>query len=243
MFEQLANVRIHTTDLIATDLVLQINDKTHKAQSDRLSLLHAIVNGQLRIFFPEDPTRLRISCRSQLPRLVATITASEVAAIDDISNIISCSIDELEDVLTERDITDVSWITKPVIDLNEFQELEPSEVLGGASRNDSAEDTYVYRKLSSDSNGASLRSRGVSVTSVDHHRHSQSDLAYEAQQARYQDLIEQLICVAHGETNEDNGYFDNTATFGSPIMDISLYNRRIGAAGEVFVSSIYKANI
>lgn len=172
------------------------------------------------------------------------ITGSSHNATDDISSILSCSIDELEDVLLERDITDVPWIEKPVIHLDDFQSLSPSDILGGLRRDVNTNDFDASIQLSSRSSESSSRSADVVVATMGQRSYSpavaRADLG---QQAKFRDLIGQLICLAHGEVPAGTDHFDSTATFGSSAQDKALYSRRIGAAGEAYVRKMFRTEI
>ena len=112
-----------------TTLVLQLQDRTLEVQSDRIGLHHAVFNDELRVYIPDNLRQQRACRRSQLPGMLAMITGCNPAAKDDISAIISCLIEDLDDIMLERDITDVPWIERPVLDLAELQEDERSDTL------------------------------------------------------------------------------------------------------------------
>ncbi|KAJ8108745.1 hypothetical protein OPT61_g7958 [Boeremia exigua] len=189
----------------------------------------------------------RACYRSHLPRLLANITGSGSDAMFDISAIMSCEIDELDDILMERDIIDVSWIAKPTPNTNEPDTEELS-----AATEDPVEDVVgeIYSPVAADGVAVNIRSTSASLQSSiaprpvtannNHLRHDSVVAADEAratyaQQTQYRQLLERLIALAHGRTDENTGNPETGFAFGALGTDNFVYNRRIGAAGEAYV--------
>jgi hypothetical protein len=250
LFDLLVGLKIHTTDTITTDLVLQLNDGPLKVQSDRPLIYHTDLDGQLKIYVPEDLRDRRACRRSHLPQLLASITGSGLAAINDISIILSCNLDELDEVLQERDITNVSWIAKPIHDLTEIRGDERSGITEEPTDDvvqdhilpvapDHGEDTLGRFSASPRS-----RIRSAPVIAIDDRSSHDGDAAAlesearVAQQAQYHQLLKQLINIAQGTGSSDLLNFNHQLPFGRRETNEFVYSRRIGAAGEAFVGPI-----
>ena len=252
LFDLLVGLEIHATDTITTDLVLQLKDGPLKVHSDRSLIHHSALNGQLKIYVPEDLRDRRVCRRSHLPPLLASITGSGLAAMYDIFHIVSCSIDELDEVLLEHDITDVSWIAKPTLALAELRGEEQSGVTEDLTedlRDDIVRDDTLFvppQGREESVSATSSYSRAASVPAIainDRSSHDRDTAALEAearvsQQAQYRQLLGQLIVIAQGTAGVDLLNFNNQYPFGRPGTNDFVYNRRIGAAGEAFVSPI-----
>jgi hypothetical protein len=234
-----------------TTLVLQLQNRTLEVQSDRTGLHHAVFNGELRVYIPDNPRQQRACRRSQLPGMLATITGCNPAAEYDISAILSCPIEDLDGIMLERDITDVPWIERPVLDLAELQEDERSDTLGGNDdlhRTDSvlSDEHATHDGLTVQYSSAMQRTVSVAPrrTSHDHvlvESESEEDVATWKEQ--YCKLLDQLIACANGRGINGNHIFRSTATFGHPGVDDFEHNRRIGAAGEAYVCYYYTTRI
>jgi hypothetical protein len=114
----LSTVRIFRGEL-ATHLVIDEKDpKLHfKVRSDRSYIHHEIEEGSLDIYVPKSPKQCQTCYRSQLPKLLAEIMYIDSSACHDISVIIGSDLRVLDDILVEHDISSVSWIEKPVLDI------------------------------------------------------------------------------------------------------------------------------
>ena len=247
LFDLLIGLEIHTTDTITTDLVIRLKDGTFKARSDRALIHYVVLDTRLRIYVPQDSQDRRACYRSHLPQLLASITGTGLAAMYDISNTVSCSMDELNDVLLELDITDVSWIAKPILDVNELEENEQpattEDQTGSSGRNDDSSVAVVDRETSVSSTSASSRFRvaSVPVLAINHRSSYDRDVAAleaeasRAQLSQYRQLLERLIAIARGTAYDVVRTFDNRLTFGGQGTDDFVFNRRIGAAGEAYV--------
>jgi hypothetical protein len=247
LFDLLTRLNIYTTDTITTDLVLDLKDGPLIVPSDRPLIHHVIADETLKIYVPQDIQGRRACRRSHLPRLLANIIGSGPAAVYDVSSILSCGIDELDDILVERDITDVSWITRSDLDVRGLRADERSMIMEDCAESDVTNPvpsvTRSERGASTSSASASSRSRAtpVPVTTIDDRATRGSDvLTLEnqttlAQQSQYRELLDRLIAFAHGTICDVTRTFDNRLTFEGQGTDDSIYNRRIGAAGEAFV--------
>jgi hypothetical protein len=116
----LSTVRIFRGEL-ATHLVIDEKDpKLHfKVRSDRSYIHHEIEEGSLDIYVPKSPRQCQTCYRSQLPKLLAEIMYIDSSACHDISVIIGSDLRVLDDILVEHDISSVSWIEKPLLDMRD----------------------------------------------------------------------------------------------------------------------------
>jgi hypothetical protein len=247
LFDLLTRLDVYTTDTITTDLVLDLKDSLLIVPSDRPLIHHVIADGTLNIYVPQDIQGRRACRRSQLPRLLASIIGSGPAAVYDVSSILSCGIDDLNDILVEHDITDVSWITRPDLDVRELRSDEKSMIMEDRTERDvtnaSPSVARSERETSTSSASASSRSRAtpVPVTTIDDRTTRGSDVVTLetqttlAQQSQYRELLDRLISIANRSISDVIRTFDNRLTFGDRGKDDLTYNRRIGAAGEAFV--------
>lgn len=94
-------------------------DLHFRVPSDRAFLHYGLAEGYLKLYVPEGRRQRQACYRSQLPTLLADIMAVDQSARHDISIIIDSSLKSLEDILVELDISSVSWIEKPVLDLSD----------------------------------------------------------------------------------------------------------------------------
>jgi hypothetical protein len=220
-------------------------------ESDRIGLHHTVLNDDLRVYIPDDPRQQRICRRSQLPGMLAIITGCNQAAKDDISAILSCPIKDLDDIMLERDITDVPWIGRPVLDLAELHEDEQSDTLGDNVdlhiTNSVLPDEHPTRDgLIAQSSSAMQRTVSVAHGRASHDHvvgESESEEHVATWTEQYCKLLDQLIACAHGRDIITNHIFCSTTAFGYPGVDNFAYNRRIGAAGELYVSSSHATQI
>ena len=236
-----------------TTLVLQLQDRTLEVQSDRIGLHHAVFNDELRVYIPDNLRQQRACRRSQLPGMLAMITGCNPAAKDDISAIISCLIEDLDDIMLERDITDVPWIERPVLDLAELQEDERSGTLSENADLHRTNNVMPDEHANHDHNvlivqSSSAMQHRVSVASGRaSHDHvlveSESEEDVAAWMEQYCKLLDQLIACAHGRDIVADHIFRSATTFGHPGVDNFEYNRRIGAAGEAYVRSFHAIRI
>jgi hypothetical protein len=250
LFDLLTRLDIYTTDTITTDLVLDLKDGPLIVPSDRPLIHHVITDGTLNIYVPQDILGRRSCRRSHLPRLLANIIGCSPAAVYDVSSILSCGIDELDDILVERDITDVSWITRSDLDVRGLRADERSMIMEDRAEIDVPNAvpsiTRSERETSTSSVSASSRSRATSVPVItidDRATRGRSVVTLEAQatlaqQSQYQELLDRIIAIAHGTICDVTRTFDNRLTFGGQGTDDFSYNRRIGAAGEAFVCKL-----
>ena len=76
----------------------------------------------MKLYVPEHHKQRSTCYRSQLPKLLAEIMEIDSTACHDISVIIESDLRALEDVLVEHDITIVSWIEQPVLDISDIED-------------------------------------------------------------------------------------------------------------------------
>lgn len=247
LFEQLTTIRVYTTDDMTTNLVLNLSSSTIKVQSERIAIHSEISEGMIKIYVPYKTQQRRICYRSQLPNLLTNILSTGPSANFDISTIISSSIEELEDVLVEQDIPPVSWVNKPMIVVpygpEDDRPITPPAFHTGS---DSATAFSRSRPITPD---ATPTYHGRAVPTPD-----EEYIAEATPPPEYPVLIEQIVRSAqrtsrvrhNAEDIADQTTFadrardyDHYATFGSRERDPFVHDRRIGAAGEGYVSSSF----
>lgn len=245
LYERLSQAVIYTTDDMTTSLVLVHANRTISVRSDRLAIHHDFSDGKLRLYVPADLQQRRACYRSQLPRLMSVILEVDPGATFTISSIISCSLADLEDVLIEQDVPAVEWIDKPTVVL---RDILPDESLN----------TPISARTDGDMTTLLNPSSGIITPESSPTRYRRSVSAPDSEYLietpppeQYPELIEQVIESARqaGNRYRDAGsvpyepvvhgqyrVFDHIATFGTRNGNTFTHDRRIGAAGEAYVS-------
>ncbi|KAF2704317.1 hypothetical protein K504DRAFT_507325 [Pleomassaria siparia CBS 279.74] len=233
LFDQLCQASIFRTSTLTTHLVLQLKEGPLKLQNDRSFPHHDMIDDYLNIYIPEDVEQRRICYRTHLPDLLVRITGINRAALHDIAIILASDLRDLNDILVEQDISDVSWIEKPVIhqsDLQDGEQRTPGTPANADRHVNPNEDTASHMTA-----GLSQSTpRGASIALV------------TPAPAQYRDLIDQVIRSARILNQDDRAdipgrCFDPTSTFGIRQQSEFTYNRRIGAVGEAFVFELLTA--
>jgi hypothetical protein len=194
--------------------------------------LHSeILDGQLKLYVPNDHVQQKTCYRSQLPNLLGKILgiSSEGAAFP-ISLILSNDIEMLDDVMQEQDISPVPWITKP-----------PREGASPGTEHRGTPGTPGSIGNLSPPRWRTARAIGTPATT-----------------SRYRDLLGHIIARVNGPSHEDevgvwnlseirdalpgNGEhgknFDRDETFGERDRHQMAHDQKIGAAGELYVGVI-----
>jgi hypothetical protein len=148
---------------LATHLVIDEKDlKLHfKVRSDRSYIHHEIEEGYLYIYVPKSPKQSQTCYRSQLTKLLAEIMYIDPSACHDISVIIGSDLKVLDDVLVEHDISNVSWIEKPVLDMHDGENSATSSPSSPDTPN--VANAGRRRRVSSISSARSLSPSGSTV--------------------------------------------------------------------------------
>lgn len=247
LFEQLATIRIYTTDDMATTLVLALGSRSLRVLSERIAIHSEISEGMCKIYVPNEIQQRRICYRSQLPNLLTDILGIGRSATFDISNIISTSIEELEDMLVHHDIPPVVWIDRPVIVVPYSPEVvrpitPPASHTGSDSETPVPRSRPVTPDATPLSHGRAMPSPGAGY------------IAETTPPPEYPALIEQVVRSAqrtgrvrhNAEDIADqtpfagrSRHYDHYATFGSRERNPFVHDRRIGAAGEGYVRSSF----
>lgn len=245
LFEQISQAVIYTTDDITTHLKLSLPNKSISVESDRLAIHHDVCDEQIKVYVPADEQQRRSCYRSQLPKLLATILGVPLSATFDISNIVSCNLPDLENVLVEQDISSVDWIERPVIVIpNVTVEQRLSTPAPTIAESETA--TLVKTVAGPMTPEATPIRYRRSVS-----REDPEVFVETAPPEQYPDLIEQVVRSArqagHGYRNAEADdvhepvprgqyrEFDHSATFGVRSGNGFVHDRRIGAAGEAYV--------
>lgn len=246
LFEQLSAVRIYTTDSLITNLVLPLSSGPLRVPSERFAIHSDMSEDTIKIYVPSEPQQRQRCYRSQLPNLLTKVLSLSSAATFDIAMIVSSSIEELEDVLNERDIPAVAWIDRPVLVVPHIPDDE-RPVTPSSPDASSDSETLVPRSGLMTPNSTPIRYGGVAPA---------VDVDYTAETTpppEYPELIEQVVQSARraGHVHENARgnvadsvpynprarYYDHDATFGVRERNPFVHDRRIGAAGEGYVCS------
>ena len=190
-----------------------------------------ILDGQLKLYVPTDHAQQKACYRSQLPNLWGKILGiGYEGGTFPISLILSNDIEVLDDVMQEQDISPVPWITKP-----------PRERASSRTEYGGTPGT-----LGSIGNLSPPRWR------------TDSGIGTSATTNRYRDLLGHIITRVNAPNHKDevgvwnlselrdalpgNGEpgksFDRDATFGERDGHQMAHDRKIGAAGELYVGVI-----
>ena len=224
-------MKLYTTDSISTSLVLNLKHRRVTVNSDRVYLHSEILDGQLKLYVPNDHVQQQTCYRSQLPKLLAEILgiSSEGGAFP-ISLILSNKIETLDALMQEQDISPVPWITKP-----------PREE--ASSRPEHGSTSGTPGSVGDPSPPRWRTANGIGTPATTN---------------RYSDLLEHIITRVNRPNHEDrvglwnlseireslpeNGEhgknFDRDATFGERDRDQMAHDQKIGAAGELYVCTI-----
>ncbi|KAI4920156.1 hypothetical protein J4E90_002296 [Alternaria incomplexa] len=231
LFETLSAVRIFRGD-IATHLVIDTKDPDLRlsVRSERSFIHHERTTDSLRIYVPKGPKQRQSSYRSQLPKLLADIMEVDDSARHDISVIIGSDLRALDDILIELDISCVSWITKPVLNLpndeDEDEDEDGSSSLFEPRHVHNAENTSTRRRSSLVSANGSVNSS--ESTFVEDVTASSRHAAYSPRASR--SLDQERINRLHGALGEAF-VFETLAALN--LTDFTLDNWRSTIRGEL----------
>ncbi|KAI4933089.1 hypothetical protein J4E85_003492 [Alternaria conjuncta] len=233
LFETLSAVRISRGDL-ATHLVIDNKDPDlHlSVRSERSFIHHERTADGLKIYVPKGPKQRQSSYRSQLPKLLADIMEVDDSARHDISVIIGSDLRALDDILIELDISCVSWITKPVLDLPDDEDEDGDEDEDDSSSPfeprhvHNAENTSTRRRSSLVSANGSVNSS--ESTFVEDVTASSRHAAYSPKASR--SLDQERINRLHGALGEAF-VFETLAALN--LTDFTLDNWRSTIRGEL----------
>ncbi|KAI4683813.1 uncharacterized protein J4E84_006652 [Alternaria hordeiaustralica] len=233
LFDTLSAVRISRGDL-ATHLVIDNKDPDlHlSVRSERSFIHHERTADGLRIYVPKGPKQRQSSYRSQLPKLLADIMEVDDSARHDISVIIGSDLRALDDILIELDISCVSWITKPVLNLPDDEDEDGDEDEDDSSSPfeprhvHNAENTSTQRRSSLVSANGSVNSS--ESTFVEDVTASSRHAAYSPKASR--SLDQERINRLHGALGEAF-VFETLAALN--LTDFTLDNWRSTIRGEL----------
>ncbi|KAJ4360929.1 uncharacterized protein N0V89_001498 [Didymosphaeria variabile] len=261
LFNHLSNARIYITDCISTDLVLELKNGPIKVRSDRLAVHHEFCSGQLNFYVPKDERQRKSCYRSQLPKLLASIMGVDLNATQAILQILSCNLLELDDILSEQDITTVDWIPKPTF------RAPASPVFGPSSPNEPLTSPVSHnleafeRATPTPSSSTTAVSRASTAGLGD--LYEQIPRTPDTSTSRpplYETFVEEVVQSAFRARNRerrpsphpgahrdasDNDLpareYDHEETFGSRHTDERAHDSRIGASGEAYVFEILRS--
>jgi hypothetical protein len=224
-----------------------------------------ILNGQLKLYVPNDRIQQKACYRSQLPTLFREILGISSPAADfPISLILSNDIEVLDDLMQESDISPVPWITKPLRDVASPQ-IEYRSTSGAAGSTPSSGEVsprvplFVTPSGTTNLFGQSSGTATLYNDSLSHPRwRIDSGIGTPAATNQYRDLLNHIIARVNGSNCEDEvgvwnlsemgdalprsgeagQIFDRDATFGVRDSDQMAHDRKIGSAGELYVGVI-----
>ncbi|KAI8941154.1 hypothetical protein NX059_002391 [Plenodomus lindquistii] len=260
LFDLLAEAAVFATSKISTQLVLRVGMRKIAVESDRSFIHHERADQQLKIYVPSERQQQVACYESQLPKLLAAILCVPPEATFDVSRILRSGVAQLDDVLQEQDIFDVSWIEKPVIELTDAPTDErPYTPVTPSAFGDSDSTTII-------GDGAVPRTPRTPLVNQNATPRSADRPEMQVQQPapdQYPRLVEQVVRSAQRTnivrersdsaalftfgtpgrtpspftfgTPTPNEPFDHVATFGVRDANEFAHDRRIGAAGEAFV--------
>lgn len=252
-------MQLYTTDNISTNIVLRLKSGQITGKSDRIYLHSETVDGKLKVFVPRDSIQREKCYRSQLSNLFREILGIKSrASTFPIFLILSSNLEMVDDLMREQDISPVPWITKPPIEIACPQNEQSSSSSDTISTPNSKVKSPRAFSLLTPSRTTSL-GKGLSATRLSNYDlsppgwHIDSGIGTPEPKNLYRDLLDQIIAqvnrpIREGEdgtlnlsnlgdalelSRETPQIFDRAATFS---------DRKIGAAGELYVGSTTSGN-
>ncbi|KAF2875580.1 hypothetical protein BDV95DRAFT_278391 [Massariosphaeria phaeospora] len=270
VFDQLYQAEVYTTNDISTQLVLQLNNESLRVHSDRAYLHHEILEGQLRIYVPEDPRQRKACYRSQLPKLLASILSVSSEAIHAIALILSNPERDIDDVMLEQDIANVDWIDKLIIgglyptdegpstpqpqldshrDRSENEDSPESSTpsgwrsFRGAPASVASESIQSNRTLVEDDTETEFATPNIHNPPPHQYERLIEQVVRSAQRSRYRETRphtsrEGDIPSAPADDEQDVNALDHERTFGNRDGNQMGHDKRVGAAGELYVHEL-----
>lgn len=193
-----------------------------------------ILDGQLKLYVPNDPHEQKRCYRSQLPTLLCKLLGiSSLGADHPISLILGNDVDALDDIMQEQDISQASWITKPLRE-DAPSRSEQGDILGTPSSsigNLTPSTWQAAHSMRTSAPATTERYRDLLahvITRATESNHADDDTAWNLSEIR-------AALPANGEHSQ---IFDRNETFGERDRDQMAHDRKIGAAGEAYVGVI-----
>ena len=272
LFESLCQLRLYLTDDISSVLVLQQERTLLKVPSERVYVHLTVEDGDIKLYLPRDNRQRRRCEISQMPKIFCQILGIEdPAATHSVSQILDCKRSQLQDLMEIIDISTVSWIAIPA-DMKR-SEAEGSSLLESVSPSVPATfspsvmpatGTTLYPRHTGDVDNYVPEEPAVLQRSL-----TPSAIPVPLQHSsavidNYRQLLHLVIQKARrGQSNLNAGTFDMTAlgdslphedgqinhsyendtTFGQRHLNPLAHDRKIGAAGELFVFETLKRHI
>ncbi|KAF2183099.1 hypothetical protein K469DRAFT_690218 [Zopfia rhizophila CBS 207.26] len=289
LFEQLSNLQLFTTDDISTSLTLNLRGRTITVRSDRIYLHSEFRFGRLKLYVPQDRREQQWCYKFQLPTLFSNILGiSSPGATFDISTLLRCDAESLDDEMQGLDIAGAPWIERPprpssspstgledssISTLHISASTSQARMSARSSRPGNVSIIHwdnIPNHSSSPSESNIETPRVTSVTSRGSGRASLYDgppprpymrpdnfVPPRRVRNRYRELLDQVITCAARASGEDDGafnlrdlrdsllganledeVFDHVATFGERARNQFAHDKKIGAAGELYVFEI-----
>ena len=272
LFESLCQLRLYLTDDISSVLVLQQERTLLKVPSERVYVHLTVEDGGIKLYLPRDNRQRRRCEISQMPKIFCQILGIEdPAATHSVSQILDCKRSQLQDLMEIIDISTVSWIAIPA-DMKS-SEAEGSSLLESVSPSVPATfspsempatGTTLYPRHTGDVDNyvpeePAVLQRSPTPSAIPVPLQHSSEVI-----DNYRQLLHLVIQKArHGQSNLNAGTFDMTAlgdslphedgsinpsfdndtTFGRRELNPLAHDRKIGAAGELFVFETLKKHI
>ena len=272
LFESLCQLRLYLTDDISSVLVLQQERTLLKVPSERVYVHLTVEDGGIKLYLPRDNRQRRRCEISQMPKIFCQILGIEdPAATHSVSQILDCKRSQLQDLMEIIDISTVSWIAIPA-DMKS-SEAEGSSLLESVSPSVPATfspsemlatGTTLYPRHTGDVDNyvpeePAVLQRSPTPSAIPVPLQHSSEVI-----DNYRQLLHLVIQKArHGQSNLNAGTFDMTALgdslphedgsinhsfdndtiFGRRELNPLAHDRKIGAAGELFVFETLKKHI
>lgn len=267
LFDQLSNARVYTTNDISTSLVLMLGSSTIRLRSDRPVLHDEFFENQLKLYVPHNTSQQAACYRSQLPNFMARFLGVTGGATHPISLILSSNLSVLEDILFEQDIPPVEWIEQPRIERPTPSEDDRSTTAAPTPRSPASHyDGSVTLPMpptptrapftpetNADRDGRYSPPSPADDTRVPGrgapHQYERfiEQVVQSAQRARYRQVRPYTnVAPAQDSPPADDTLlynFNHIATFGTRDVDTMGHDRRIGAAGEAYVSLWFQRSL
>jgi hypothetical protein len=249
LFNQLSTLRILIVEDFSTDLVLDLNfrDKQLIVEKSKRAfrIHHEFEDGQLKIFLPSHDSARKRTWRSHLPVLLSKLMDAP-GADHLVSQILSTNLCDLDDLLEELDIAEVYWITKPTIDSSQTPEASTDDNISEPESEVAAEyESESLAEYESASITSVIVAPVVDVSRIDRRSYTPRMQPVELTPPPdnlYAELLDQIIRFARASVIENSQVptyrkFNHENTFGHWERQRTVHNNRVGAAGELYVST------
>lgn len=235
--------------------MLEFDSDPVKVHSSRLAVHHELHEERLKIYVPKDGKQRKSCYRSQLPQLLVSLLGVTPNASHAIFQILSCHLQDLDDILSEQDIATVDWIEKPVYSHPASSESDPDSAHEPTttSPGESSEGNLERNTTASPpSNTSTLLNASIVSSHADTPSPPATPTPIGPRPPRYDVIVEEVVQSAYRARNphhrspssrvspipvnaRSSFNYDHEETFGNRRADEIAHDRRIGALGEAYV--------